>query len=126
MATLDGAAVLGYAVHCREIPSATANQVASFFGLNGVVSLSGGSRGRVLEVTGVFFGNSISAINFAEAALQNFADGNVHTLADDRGRVYPYVIFRNEIQPDPTGPHPTSWNGGGWTLSYSAAFHSLT
>ena len=55
-ATYDGIAVFGRSVRIDESENPAAWQFASFFGLDGVFSLFGGTRGRAFVVRGVFAG----------------------------------------------------------------------
>lgn len=112
---LDGSGVLGTAAHSVHVPNPTETQVNTFFGVNGEVTLFGGTRGRTFEVDGVFTATTLAGIFAAEAALLSFADGNNHTYTDTQGRVWTGVQFRNEYTPDPIGPHPT---GTGWCMAF--------
>jgi hypothetical protein len=124
MATLDGEAVLGEAVHVQHNPHPIAQQMNEFFGINGMQTLFGGQRGRTLLVSGVLVGNDLPEINQAEAALLSFADGLAHTLIDDRGRVFGNVIFKGEYQSFEHGPRLLA--GGGWCLPYKISLTGLT
>jgi hypothetical protein len=118
-----GVDIFGAAVHIQHIPRANAQQVDSFFGTNGNVTLFGGTRGRTFEVTGVLIGKDIPTLLAAEATLLSFADGIARTLVDPIGRTFPYVIFQGEYLPSPEGP---KWTNAGVCLPYRAVFHGLT
>lgn len=121
--TLDGVAAFGTACHVVHIPNATQNQVDAFFGVTGNVSLFGGGRGRVFEVTGVFVGEDLASAVAAEDLLLSYADGIARQFSDTQGRSWPNVIFRGEYQPDPTGPKITDF---GWCLPFRCVLHGLT
>jgi hypothetical protein len=123
MATLDGNAVLGVATHVQMKPHANAQQIAEFFGVDGVFTLFGGSRGRTFLIDGVLVADNIGDLNALEVALLSYADGNTHTLVDDRGRVWPNVIFRGEYEPIAAGPKPLP---NGWCLPYKCVMTGLT
>ncbi len=125
MATFDGLAVLGVAVHVEHVPNATAIMISEFFGLQGQVALYGGTRGRTLLVTGVLIASTIAGLNALEEVWggEQFNDGNVHTLVDDRGRVFENLIFTGMFQPSADGPKPTS---SGWLIPYRLSFSGLT
>jgi len=123
MATLDGQFVFGAAVKIGHTPRANAHQIAEFFGVNGVLSSFGGGRGRVFEVEGLFVGETAGDCVDAEAVMRTFADGAPHVLVDNFGRVWPYVIFRGEIQNTPGGPKPGS--GGYWYWGYKLILEGL-
>jgi hypothetical protein len=123
MATLDGNPVFGFAVHVVHSPRPNAQQMNEYFGLNGLQTLFGGQRGRMLMISGVLVGQSLGDITAAESALLSFADGQAHTLFDDRGREFDNVIFRGEYQPFEQGPRPTDF---GWCLPYRCVMEGLS
>jgi hypothetical protein len=123
MVTYDGANIFGAAIQFQHLVSPNAQQVNTFFGVSGTQTLFGGGRGRVFLIKGVLTGATIQALNAAETAFQNYADGVARTLVDPRGRTWPNVIFRGEFVPDSHGPYSTA---EGWALPYKAVFHGLT
>lgn len=123
MMTYDGANIFGTAVQFQQMPHPNAQQTNSFFGVSGTQSLYGGGRGRVFLIRGLLVGPTVQAVNDAEAAFLNYADGIARTLVDPRGRTWPNVVFRGEFRPDPNGPYPAV---NGWALPYKAVFHGLT
>lgn len=118
-----GATIFGLAVHITHIPKANATQLDAFFGVNGNVTLFGGSRGRVFEISGVLYGVDEASLLAAEATLLSYADGIARTLIDPIGRVFANVIFDGTYQPSADGP---KWNSNYVVLPYRAAFHGLT
>jgi hypothetical protein len=122
--TLDGNAIFGTAVNVIHNPHPNAQQVNHFFGVDGQQTLFGGTRGRTFVISGVLSASTISALNAVEASLLSYADGSTHILVDNRGRVWPNVIFRGEYSPSPMGPR--SLAGGGWCLAYRLVMEGLT
>jgi hypothetical protein len=122
--TLDGNSIFGTAVSVVHNPHPNAQQLNHFFGIDGQQSLFGGTRGRTFTISGVLSASSITALNAVEATLLSFADGLTHTLVDNRGRIWPNVIFRGEYAPSPMGPR--SLANGGWCLSYRLVMEGLT
>ncbi len=125
MATFDGGLYLGVAVRVEHVPNATAVMISEFFGIQGQLALFGGTRGRTLLVTGVLVASTIAGLNALEEVWggEQFNDGNVHTLIDDRGRVFENLIYTGQFQPSADGPK-AMWNG--WLIPYRIAFQGLT
>ena len=121
--SFGGADIFGVAVHIQHIPRANAHQVDSFFGVNGTVTLFGGTRGRIFEVTGVLVGLDIPSLLASEGLLLSYADGIARTLVDPIGRTFLNVYFRGEYTPSSEGPN---WTDQGVCLPYRAVFYGLT
>jgi hypothetical protein len=127
----DGNPIFGLAVRMQMVPNPTQLQLDSFFGVNGVVSLFGGSRGRTFMIQGCLFAFqdafsdpiTIIDLNAAEGVIHSFADGIARTMVDTRGNSWPNVVFRDEFQPDPMGARPSD---SGWILPYRMVMHGLT
>jgi hypothetical protein len=130
-ATLNGVNVFGYAVHCQMVQRPTVQQIAEFFGMDGVFQLDGGTRGRTFMIAGQLCAVDMPTLNAFEAVwdtsqIGNIADGVARTLITPRGVVYPNVVYRGEYVPDPEGPHLGSFPGGsGYTLGYHLILHGL-
>jgi hypothetical protein len=120
---LDGADVFGTACHVIHSPVPVATQMDAFFGISGVVSLWGGSRGRTFQVDGVLVGEDLFTVIAAEGVLLSYADGIARTFTDTQGRSWPNVIFEGEYQPSPEGPRPTDF---GWCLPYRCTLRGLS
>lgn len=116
--------VFGYATNLVHQPHANAQQLNSFFGINGRQTLFGGTRGRTFMISGVLVGSTIFALNAAEQALLNFADGQAHTLVDNRGRSWSNVVFAGEYEPSPAGVKYLA--GGGYALPYKCVMAGMT
>jgi hypothetical protein len=124
MTTLDGNSIFGSAVTVVHTPNQNAQQINHYFGIDGQQTLFGGTRGRSFVISGVLSAPSIAALNAVEATLLSYADGLTHTLVDNRGRIWPNVIFRGEYTPSSMGPRPLA--GGGWCLPYRLVMEGLT
>jgi hypothetical protein len=122
--TLDGNAIFGNAVTVIHNPHPNAQQINQYFGIDGQQTLFGGTRGRAFVISGVLSAPNIATLNAVEATLLSYADGLTHTLVDNRGRVWPNVIFRGEYTPSSIGPRPLA--GGGWCLPYRLMMEGLT
>lgn len=118
-----GQAIFGLAVHITHIPRANQQQLDAFFGINGNVTLFGGSRGRAFEISGCLYGQDIPTLLAGEAYLLSFADGIARTLTDPIGRIFYNVIFDGSYQPSADGP---KWNSLGVILPYKCVFLGLT
>ncbi len=123
--------MFGIAVRIQQIPNVSAQQAESFFGVPGVFSVFGGSRGRTFAIEGVLFDTDIFSLNADEdlwtpGVQGSMADGRARPLLDTRGRAWANVIYLGEFQPDPMGPRPAVFlGGGGWCLPYKAMMHGL-
>jgi hypothetical protein len=130
--TYGGVPIFGQAVHIEQVPMQAAQQVEAFFGVPGMLSVFGGTRGRTFQVSGVLFDVDLPSLNadediFTPGVNGSVADGIARPLADTRGRTWANVVYIGEFQPDPMGPRPAVWAGtGGWALPYRAVFHGLS
>jgi hypothetical protein len=122
--TLDGNAIFGTAVNVIHDPHPNAQQMNQYFGIDGQQTLFGGTRGRTFVISGVLSAPNLASLNTVESTLLSYADGSTHTLVDNRGRVWPNVIFRGEYRPSSVGPRPLA--GGGWCLAYQLVMQALT
>lgn len=123
MESFGGSSIFGMAVHFQHVPRPNAHQVNSFFGVDGNVVLSGGTRGRTFEVSGALVGENLAELLAAESTLLSYADGIARTLIDPAGRSFSNVCFHGEYLPSPEGP---IFTGSGFCLPYRAVFHGLT
>jgi hypothetical protein len=130
--TFGGQAIFGFAVKIEEVPMQCSQQLEAFFGVPGLLSVFGGSRGRTFNVSGVLFDVDIPALNhdedvFTPGVSGSMADGIARTLEDTRGRSWSNVVYLGQFQPDPMGPRPAASGAGvGWALPYRAVFHGLS
>jgi hypothetical protein len=130
--TYGGVPIFGIAVHIEQVPAQVAQQAEAFFGVPGMLSVFGGTRGRTFQVSGVLYDVDIPTLSldeevFTPGVTGSVADGVARTLFDTRGRTWANVIYLGQFQPDPMGPRPAVWGGGsGWALPYRAVFHGLS
>lgn len=130
--TYGGVPIFGQAVHIEQVPAQSAQQVEAFFGVPGMLSVFGGSRGRSFQISGVLFDFDIPSLNadedvFTPGVSGSLADGVARTLLDTRGRSWANVVYMGQFQPDPMGPRPAVCGfGAGWALAYKAVFHGLS
>jgi hypothetical protein len=130
--TYGGIPIFGLAVHIEQIPAGCAQQSDSFFGVPGMLSVFGGSRGRTFQIQGVLFDVDLPTLNsdediFTPGVNGSMADGIARPLFDTRGRTWANVIYLGQFQPDPMGPRPGVWSdSSGWVLPYRAVFHGLS
>jgi len=131
-ATYGDVPIFGMAVRIEQVPAAPGQQVEAFFGVPGVMSVYGGHRGRIFQVSGVLFDEDLDTLNALENVFTpgvdgSMADGVARDLFDTRGRTWTNVVLLGGFQPDPMGPRPGAWNGdSGWVLPYRAVFHGLS
>ena len=57
-------------------------------GLDGVLSIDMGGRGRTIKQTGTLRAQSRSQVDIRISTISAFIDGNTHTLINSNGRVY--------------------------------------
>lgn len=122
--SFGGLYLFGEAVHIEHTPNANAQQIAAFFGVTGVQSMTGGGRGRAFMIQGVLPGLNPALCVEAELYLLQFADGIARSLIDTVGIVWPNVVFHAEYQR--VGGFLVNCTGGGWLLPYRCVMHGLT
>jgi hypothetical protein len=91
MASFGGANIFGTAVVMVTADNPREKQLNAFFGLSGLESLDGGSRGRVTRVTGLISGTTPLELAAAESAFRSNNDGKARTLVDTLGVSWPNV-----------------------------------
>ena len=130
--TYGGVPIFGQAVHIEQVPMQAAQQLEAFFGVPGLLSVFGGTRGRSFQISGVLYDVDLPSLNldediFTPGVLGSVADGIARPLADTRGRTWANVVYLGQFTPDPNGPSLAVWNGAsGWALPYRAVFHGLS
>ena len=130
--TFGGVPIFGLAVRIEQVPAQVAQQFDAFFGVPGILSLFGGTRGRTFQVQGVLYDVDLPTLNadeniFTPGVLGSVADGIARPLFDTRGRTWANVVYLGQFQADPMGPRPAVWaDSGGWILPYRAVFHGLS
>jgi hypothetical protein len=125
-AFIDGFA-LGMATKVQYAPNPNSAMITGFFGINGVMYMKGGARGRTLTVQSVWIDVTPFAIVNDELLLQNFDDGAVHYFTDTTGYTWQNVVFRSEYQRTSDRFLGTELPDGtlGWAMPYRAVFHVL-
>lgn len=95
MPSYGGVNIFGTAVTMSTVDHPRSTQVNSFFGLSGLETLDGGSRGRVTEAGGVLFGPSPVALASAESTFRSFDDGLTRLLIDSLGTAWSNVVLES-------------------------------
>lgn len=116
MVTLGGSAIFGLAITVQMVEAEPAMQVDSFFGLDGTVSLFGGTRGRTFVVRALMVGADASGLAANLQALWNHNDGVGRVLVDSLGIAWPDVVYRGFRQ---EGPIQWLAGGAGLALPYT-------
>jgi hypothetical protein len=130
--TYGGVPIFGTAVHIEQVPMQAAQQLEAFFGVPGLLSVFGGTRGHTFQISGVLYDVDLPTLNVAEDVFTpgvsgSVADGIARPLADTRGRTWANVVYLGQFTPDPNGPRPAVWSGSsGWALPYRVVFHGLS
>ena len=112
--------IFGRAVKMRTVVNPTADQINSFFGVNGMESLFGGTRGRVTLVEGLLV--DPSDISNPEETFVSYNDGVARVLVDTRGYTYENVKF-GAFEP---GDRIMLTSDGYYCRTYRASFNHLT
>jgi hypothetical protein len=99
MASFGGTNIFGTAVSMTTVDNPREKQLNAFFGLSGLESLDGGSRGRVTHVTGLLFGGSPAFLANVEVRFRSFNDGITRPLVDTLGITWPNVRLES-FQPE--------------------------
>ncbi len=127
--TLDGESIFGFPLECRMLLNPSARQTSAFFGISGVQSVFGGSRGRVFQVRGLFYGPTPFDCDLAVNNLETFADGRARVLtktySDGSSSFWPNVVYMNEYQPE-GAPLLQAGDSGTWVQAYRLQLHGLT
>jgi hypothetical protein len=92
--TLDGSLIFGLSVTMTPEDAPPAEQRNAFFGVGGVQSLFGGTRGVVFAIRGVMYGVDLPSFNAAVAQYRSFIDGLGHTLSDTSGQSWFPVVLQ--------------------------------
>lgn len=90
-ASYDGAFIFGTAVKMTSPINPSADQENAFFGISGVESLFGGTRGRATLVTGLLYGDGAAGLASAEALFESYLDGIARVLVSTLGVAYSNV-----------------------------------
>ena len=132
IATAAVVLILALSIPTPTFAGEAAQQVETFFGVSGVLSLFGGARGRTFLVSGVLYDVDLPSLNadetlFLPGLSGSYADGVARVLFDTRGRTWQNVVYLGQFEADPLGPQPGVWGSdSGWILPYRAVFHGLS
>ncbi len=88
-------------------------------GLDGVLSIDMGGRGRTIKQTGILRAQSRSKMNERIDAISMFIDGNLHTLKDFTGREY------ENIRMDSLKIRKERTDGSGLVIDYEITYTQL-
>lgn len=95
MPSYGGVNIFGASVTMSTIDHPREKQINSFFGLSGLETLDGGSRGRFTEVGGLLYGPSASALAAVESAFRSYDDGVARVLVDSLGSAWGNVVLQS-------------------------------
>ena len=88
-------------------------------GLDGVLSIDAGGRGRTIKQTGSLRAQSRSQINKRITAISTFIDGNMHTLINNNGQTY------DNIRMDSFKISHERTSGSGLVVDYEITYTQL-
>ncbi len=119
-ASYDGQAIFGQAIRVAVHDNPSAAQISAWFGVNGLVRLHGGGRGRLFEVAGVLVAPDPGTLAELEALIRSYDDGIGRVLVDTKGVSWPMVVF-HLYRPE------GRWMAavGGYAQPYKAVFEGL-
>ena len=95
MPSYGGVNIFGASVTMSTVDSPREKQINSFFGLSGLETLDGGSRGRVTEVGGILYGSGAALLAGAESTFRSFDDGVSRVLVDSLGASWGNVVLQS-------------------------------
>lgn len=95
MSSYGGAEIFGLAVQWSTTNNPRELQLNSFFGVDGLESLDGGSRGRTTLVAGVLRAPDSASLASIENNFRSLQDGAARTLVDGSGTTWEEVILEN-------------------------------
>src|SRR5438105_3658514 len=95
MASYAGVSLFGTSVSMSTADNPREKQLNAFFGLGGLESLDGGSRGRVTQVSDLLYGSSPFALAAAESLFRSFNDGVARPLVDTLGTTWTSVCLES-------------------------------
>lgn len=121
--TFDGNSMFGQAVTITAKPVQRAVQNNQFFGIDGISTLSAGTRGKLFTAKGIFVAASVPEINAIVDLWETYNDGFAYVLIDTKGKTHSNVQFRGELEQDDRGLCVVA--GGGWGLEYKIMLYGL-
>ncbi len=122
MATFNGASIFGRAVTMVSPALPVERQENTFPGVNGVESLTMGTRGGTTEVSGLLTGATSGDLKTAEDAFRTtYNNGLAYTLVDTFGTSWTDVVL-DSFSPSPRVRRDPTY---GYCRAYSARFRHL-
>jgi hypothetical protein len=119
--SFNGVFIFGRAVKTIRAVNPRDEQRVSAPGVEGVVVVDLGHRGRVTKVQGLLVGVNAPALNLAQSLFESYVDGRLYILVDSYSNIWPYVkLMRFE-----PASHPRFDAWYGYILPYSAEFQHL-
>jgi hypothetical protein len=122
MPSFGGVNIFGYAVKMKTGDLAQERQENSFPGLNGVESLTMGSRGLYTVVTGVLFGFGGAGLGTVQSIFRSYRNGNAYVLFTTLFQTWNNVVLESF---EPEGD-PFQDGAGNWHERYQAKFRHLS
>lgn len=122
MATFNGAAIFGRAATLNTGDLILQRQENEFAGVDGVETLTLGSRGLMTEASGVLFGATSADLATAEATFRSYRDGNAYSLVDSYGNTWANVVLET-FRPEGRIRQDAYY---GYFRPYRAVFRHLT
>lgn len=117
MPSYGGTTIFGRSPSITMVPNPAAVQYSAFWGVSGVYSQFGGSRGRVFHVHGHFYGVNVADLWNSISLFQSYDDGIARVLVDTVGNSWPQVVYKHCELAGKYG-----YGHGGVLMEYKAIF----
>ena len=118
--TLDGQELFDEQELKIELSSAIRGSIEKTVpGLDGILSIDTGNRGRKIKQGGVLRAKSQSQMNSRIDAISDYMDGNTHTIMTSDGREY------DNIRMDSFSVTKEQVSGGGFCCDYEIVYTQL-
>jgi hypothetical protein len=122
MPSFGGSAIFGRGVTIVTGDLIQQRQTNEFPGLNGIESLTMGSRGLMTQVKGTLFAANSALLSTAEAIFRSYRDGNAYQFVDNYGATWNNVVLDSY---EPQG-RVSQTPDGFYLRSYIARFQHLS
>lgn len=123
MPSFAGSDIFGVDVSMSTADQPLARQQNAYPGVNGVESLTMGSRGRVTAARGRLRADSLGGLAALMNGFRSLRDGNAYPLVDTMGVTWPFVVLER-FAPDANTPIYIDQYGF-YTKPYMAEFVHL-
>ncbi len=121
MANLDGVRLFGESEEEIEVGSLSRECIErAIGGLDGVMSIDLGGRGRKIRQKGEIRARSRAELNSKVEEMSSFIDGDVHTLTTSQGEVF------ENVRVDSVNVKNVRVSGGGVVADYEVIYRQLT